>query len=135
MQKIDVTISWSGNNYCAGTGNVNGVVIVTHKTLVGVKSAFVDSFKFHIDGSIADGDKLPEYIVDGDYEFDYKMEVSALLHSLDGIITRSAIARVTGINERQLGHYASGLRNPRPEQRYKIITGIHNIGNELSTVV
>ena len=29
-----------------------------------------------------------------------------------------------GINERQIGHYTSGHRTPRPQQREKIITGI-----------
>jgi hypothetical protein len=134
MEKVIVNISWSGNNYCAGA-EINGVVFCTNKTLNGVKSEFVDMFKFHIDGSIADGDILSEDLVCGDYEFDFKMEISALLHSLDGIVTRSAIARVTGINERQLGHYASGIRNPRPEQRKKIIMGIHHLGNDLSAIV
>ena len=134
MEKVIVNISWSGNNYCAGA-EINGIVFCTHKTLNGVKAEFVDTFKFHILGSVADGDILSEDLVRGDYEFDFKLEVSALLHSLDGIVTRSAIARVTGINERQLGHYASGIRNPRPEQRQRIITGIHTIGNDLSTVV
>lgn len=83
---------------------------------------------------MADGDDIPAYIQQGAYEIDYKMEVSALLHSLDGIVTRSAISRFTGINERQLGHYASGFRKPRPEQAKKIILGIHNIGNVLLVV-
>jgi hypothetical protein len=134
MEKVIVNISWSGKNYCAGA-EINGMVLVTNKTLEGVKAEFADTFKFHIDGSVADGDILSEDLVRGDYEFDFKLEVSALLHSLDGVVTRSAIARVTGINERQLGHYASGFRNPRPEQRQKIIMGIHHIGSDLSSVV
>ena len=134
MEKVIVNISWSGKNYCAGA-EINGIAFCTHKTLDGVKAEFADTFKFHIGGSVADGDVLSDDLVRGNYEFDFKMEVSALLHSLDGIVTRSAIARVTGINERQLGHYASGFRNPRPEQRKKIIEGIHTIGNDLSMVV
>ncbi len=134
MEKVIVNISWSGKNYCA-SAEINGIAFCTHKTLDGVKAEFAETFRFHIDGSIADGDVISKDLVRGDYEFNYKMEISALLHSLDGIVTRSAIARVTGINERQLGHYASGIRNPRPAQRQKIIKGIHNIGNELTMVV
>ena len=51
------------------------------------------------------------------------------------VITRSAIARVTGINEKLIGHYASGYRNPRKKQRDKIINGIHAISMELASVV
>jgi len=45
------------------------------------------------------------------------------------------LARVTGINGRLLGHYATGRRNPRPAQRQRIIDGIRKIGAELSNVV
>jgi len=45
------------------------------------------------------------------------------------------LARVTGINERLLGHYATSHRNPRPAQRQRIIDGIRKIGAEISNVV
>jgi len=137
MEKINVSISWSGNNYGASAQGdcLNGIVVAKHKTLEGVKKAFESALQFHIEGCLQDGDKLPEWLVSGDYEIEYIPEVSALLHSLDGILTRSAIARVSGINERQIGHYASGHRTPRRQQREKIITGIHKISRELAMVM
>ncbi|MEI7504171.1 MAG: helix-turn-helix transcriptional regulator [Paludibacter sp.] len=134
MERIEVKISWSGNNYCAGSGAVGGVVLSTHKTFEGVKVAFADTFEFHVKGCLADGDQLPDYIQQGNYEFDFKLEMSALLHNLDGIITRAALARKSGINEKQLGHYMTGHRNPRPAQQQKIINAIHNIGQEFLSV-
>ena len=53
----------------------------------------------------------------------------------DGILTRAALAKVTGINQRQLGHYAQGIRTPRPQQREKIIQGFHKLGQEFLSVV
>jgi len=137
MEKIRVSISWSGNNYCAEAHSeeLNGIVISTYKTLEGVKNELQSALQFHIDGCLQDGDKLPEWLVSGNYEIEYITEISALLHSLDGILTRSAIARVSGINERQIGHYASGHRSPRPLQRKKIINGIHKISKELAMVM
>jgi hypothetical protein len=137
MERIEVQISWSGNNYCATASGerINGCVVATNKTLDGVKEEFKEAIEFHIEGSLHDGDILPEWLSKGEYELDYVFDVSALLHSLDGIITRAAISRATGINERQLGHYASGFRNPRPQQRNKIIKGINNIGKELISVM
>ncbi|NCA84966.1 MAG: XRE family transcriptional regulator [Clostridia bacterium] len=135
MGKIKVFVSWSGNNYVAGTGEINGVVVTTHRTLEGVKNAFKESFEFHVDSSLADGDKLPDYIADRTYELDFELQVSALLHKLDGIVTRAALARVTGIDQRQLGHYIQGIREPRPKTRDKIIFGIHQLGKELTAVV
>jgi hypothetical protein len=61
-------------------------------------------------------------------------EISAILHRLDGIVTRTAIAQATGINAKQLGHYAMGLHNPRPAQRERIVAGIRTIGRNLIEV-
>ena len=132
MKKIKIDISWSGDNYCAGTGNINGVVIVTNKKLSGVKKDFAEALQFHIDGSIEDGDELPDFIRNKDYELDFNLQMSALLHKLDGVITRAALSRATGINERQLGHYIQGKKEPRPETQLKIRKGIKRISEELA---
>jgi hypothetical protein len=136
MEKLTVSISWSGDNYCAESHSeiLNGIVACTHKTFSGVKSEFLSTLQFHIEGCLQDGDIFPEWLTTGDYEIEYVTEISALLHSLDGILTRSAIARVSGINERQIGHYAAGIRTPRFNQRSKIINAIHKISTELSSV-
>ena len=137
MEKINVSISWSGNNYGASAQGdcLNGIVVAKHKTLEGVKKAFESALQFHIEGCLQDGDILPDWLVSGKYVLDYVLSISALLHSLDGLLTRSAVARVSGINERQIGHYASGHKTPRPQQREKIINGIHTISRELASVV
>ena len=133
MKKIIVNISWSDNNYCAGV-EYFGLVVATNKSLEKLYAEIASAFDFHIKGCAADGDPIPSSILKGNYKFEYKFELSALLHRLDGIVSRAAIARATGINERQIGHYAAGLHNPRPEQRKRILDGIHSIGKELLSV-
>jgi predicted RNase H-like HicB family nuclease len=133
MEKIHVKIGWSGDNYScvAEHSALNGVILVTGKTLDEIKEDFQESLQFHIEGCIQDGDKLPEWLTGGNYELCYTVEVSALIHRLDGILTRSSIARVSGIKKRQIELYASGYRVPRPQQKEKIINAIHSIGREL----
>jgi predicted RNase H-like HicB family nuclease len=133
MKKIIVNISWSDNNYCAGV-EYFGLVVATNKSLEKLYAEIASAFDFHIKGCAADGDPIPSAILKGNYKFEYKFELSALLHRLDGIVSRAAISRATGINERQIGHYAAGLHNPRPEQRKRILDGIHSIGKELLSV-
>jgi hypothetical protein len=41
---------------------------------------------------------------------------------------------MTGINQKQLQHYASGLRKPRTQQMKKIESALHQLGNELLAV-
>jgi len=138
MEKIKVLVGWCNKNYSVATDDydrLNGIVIATGATFERLKKEFESALKFHIEGCLADGDSIPEWLLNGDYEIEYELATSALLHSLDGILTRSAIARVTGINERQIGHYALGIRNPRPEKRKQIVDGIHQISRELASVV
>lgn len=132
MGIIKVQVSWS-DNYGACSDQVLGCV-ATHKTLDGVKNAYAASLGWHLNAMRADGDEIPE-ILQNDYELIFELNTQALLHYFEGVLTRSALARITGINERQLGHYATGHRNPRPEQRKKIIEGIHKIGNEFKAVI
>jgi hypothetical protein len=46
----------------------------------------------------------------------------------------AAISRVSGINQHQLSHYANGIKKPRPEQRRRIVKGLHKMGRELIAV-
>jgi len=138
MEKIKVLVGWGNKNYSATTNDydrLNGIVIATGTTFEQLQKNFESALKFHIEDCLADNDSLPEGLIRGDYEIEYELATSALLHRLDGILTRSAIARVSGINERQIGHYALGIRNPRPEKRKQIINGIHQISRELASVV
>ena len=132
MVKVKVQISWL-DNYGACSDDVLGCV-ATHKTLEGVKKAYTESLGWHLESMRTDGDEIPKAL-QGEYELEFELNVKALLHYFEGTLTRSALARVTGINERQLGHYATGHRNPRPAQRMKIIEGIHRIGTEFNSVV
>lgn len=131
-------IEWAGDNYSAGTGEINGAVMAAGKTLEAVKDNFKKGFSFHVKGSLDDGDKLPAYVVNGKYEFDYVLGASAMLHLADGLITRSAISKATGINEKQLSHYLTGHRVAKEAQIKKISAGIIEISrqiNELKAIV
>jgi predicted RNase H-like HicB family nuclease len=132
MQTITVNIDWE-NNYGAYSEEVSGCV-ATNKTLEGVKQAYIEALEFHLKGLRAEGVEIPAAI-QGKYKLDYILNVRALLHYFEGVLTRSALSRVTGINERQLGHYITGHRKPRPEQRKKIVEGLHRIGKEINSVV
>lgn len=133
MEKLKVIIGWAEGNYSASC-EVGGVVVDVNNDLEALKKSFADLLKFHIEGCVEDGDTLPQYIVNGEYELDFELQVSAILHKFDKILTRSALSRVTGINERQLGHYMSGYRKPRPEKQQQILNGIRTIGKELASV-
>ena len=132
METIKVYIDWK-ENYGAASDAVLGCV-ATHKTFEGIKQAYASALEFHLEGMRKDGDEIPK-VLQGEYTLEFELTAQALLHRIDGVITRAALARITGINEKQLGQYLTGHRNPRPAQREKIISGLHQIGKEFISVV
>jgi len=132
MEKIKVTIDWE-NNYGAASDEALGCV-ATHKTFEGVKEAYASALEFHLEGMREDNEEIPAKL-QGEYELEFEMTAQALLHHFDGIITRAALSRITGINERQLGHYMTRHRVPRLAQRRKIVDGLHRISKELAAVM
>ena len=129
MEKIRVDVQWCDKNFGASLGeNVPGAVVVTAKTYEQLLNDVPESLRFHVEGMLADGDDVPQWLRNGDYELEYNLvDTATMLHA--------AISRVTGINQHQLSHYANGLKQPRPQQRQRIVDGIHKIGRELLAVV
>ena len=129
MQKIKVIIDWD-ENFGAVSELVDGCV-ATGKTFEQVKENYASALEFHLEG--LEKVEIPAEL-SGDYELEFELTAQALLHRFDKILTRSTLSRITGINERQLGHYVSGYRNPRAEQRKKIVDAFHQLGKEFLSV-
>lgn len=136
MKKLVINISATDKNFGASLyhKDIDGVVFATGKTLEEVKQNVSEALQFHIESCLEDGDDIPEYLQQGKYEIEFDLDASALLLKVDGILTLSAISRATGINQKQLGHYRSGLKKARPQQKERIASGIKNIGKELALV-
>ncbi|MCF8358614.1 MAG: hypothetical protein K9H26_07635 [Prolixibacteraceae bacterium] len=69
-----------------------------------MKKEVIDGIAFHLEGMKEDNEPIPE-IFQGDYNLSYKWDVESLMHYYKGIFTKSALEKMTGINQRQLGHY------------------------------
>jgi predicted RNase H-like HicB family nuclease len=78
-------------------------------------------------------DVLPEQL-QGDVEVEWTFDVQSFLHYYNGIFSKSALEKITGVNQKLLGHYASGLKKPRKGQVEKIETSLHKFINDLSLI-
>ncbi|MCQ2606152.1 MAG: DNA-binding protein [Bacteroidales bacterium] len=67
-------------------------------------------------------------------EFIYVKDVQSFLEYYSDIFSKSALERMTGINQKQLHHYATGLHKPRQAQIKKIEDALHNLGKELLAI-
>lgn len=76
----------------------------------------------------------PEWMKKGQYVISYKFDAQSMLTFYKGIFTNAAFERLTGINQKQIQHYASGTKKPGPKQLEKIETAIKKLGQELQMV-
>ncbi len=132
MNTVIVDIYYTGNNYCANAPILLGCVS-TGGTLAEMKKNIKEAIGFHVETCIEDNEPIPDVFKE-EYELEFKLSVEALLVAYSDIFTKAALSRITGINQRQLWHYASGMRKPRPAQRKRIEDGLHRLGNELLSI-
>ena len=134
---IKVYVEWAEKNFSASFGdNVPGAVVIAARDINELKREVEETLRFHVEGMLDDGDEVPQWLANGEYELEYSyVSVAALIHACEPYTTIAALSRATDINQRQLSHYANGIRHPRPKQRQRIIDGLHEIGKELLSVV
>ena len=82
-----------------------------------IKQSFVD-----------DGESFTEA------EFSIEYDVASFLNYYSNILTLSGLGKITGINQRQLGHYVQGRTRPTPNTVRKIEHSLHTLSTELSQV-
>ena len=73
---------------------------------------------------------IPE-VLSSCFEIAFEFDVQSLLSIYEGIFSKSGLEKLTGINQKQLWHYAKGISKPRPEQLRKIESALHRLGSEL----
>ncbi|MCL2329171.1 MAG: DNA-binding protein [Bacteroidetes bacterium] len=67
-------------------------------------------------------------------EFEYEYDMSSFLNYYSGILSKSGLEKITGVNQKQLWHYSSGRKKPARTTIKKIQIGLHNFSKELGQV-
>jgi hypothetical protein len=130
MKKIKVVIERSADLFSAYAENVAGVTGSGDSVEEAKKSLLktIRLFKRYNTQK-----NIPE-ILKGEYELVYKFDVQSFLNYYKGVFTPAALERIAGINQKQIQHYSTGHRRPRPAQRKKIKDALHKLGQELIAV-
>ncbi|MBR5402838.1 MAG: type II toxin-antitoxin system HicB family antitoxin [Bacteroidales bacterium] len=129
MRTLHAVIERAEHNYSAYVEEVDGVGGVG-STLDEVKKSLEEGLIVLKDDCLEFGYEVPEALVD-DYKLVFRMDTKSFLQMYCKIFTKSALERLTGINQKQLWHYANGLSKPRPAQVKKIERALHQLGEEL----
>ena len=130
MEKIVITIGASSDHFGAYAENCQGI-FGAGDTADEAKENALKGLKLYCNSR--DKKDLPE-ILQGDYTIEFRYDTQSLLNYYHQIFTNAALERMTGINQKLLHHYSSGLKKPREAQRKKIETALHRLGNELLSI-
>lgn len=129
---LHVIIENAETNYSAYIEEVDGITAVG-STIDEIKQNMLESIRIYIEVCEEEGFEVPEELR-GDYEISFKMDMKSFLECYAGIFSKSGLERLSGINQKQLWHYASGRRRPRPEQALKLESALHKLGEELMAI-
>ena len=129
MNTITIIIERAENNFSAYVREVDGIT-ATGKSIDEIKASIGDAIEEFVATCKELDCEIPE-ILQGDYEINFELDVQSLLTIYEGIFTKSGLEKLTGINQKQLWHYAKGVSKPRQEQRRKIERALHRLGSEL----
>ena len=129
---LNATIECLENGYSAYIENLDGVV-ATGSTVDEIKKNLISALDDYVE-TCKELNLKPPAELTGNYQIDFSMDVKSLLALYDGIFTKSGLERLTGINQKQLWHYANGLTKPRRAQVLKIENALHRLGNELIAI-
>lgn len=132
MKKINVTVEVGKHNHSAFIELLPGCT-ATGNTLAEIKKNMSEAIAIHLNFMRKDGDSIPKEFREK-YELVFQIDLESFLALYKGIISQSALARITGINESLMRQYFSGNKKPRQAQIQKIEEGIHRLGEELISV-
>lgn len=129
MKKVHVIIEKNEDGFWAHSSNVPAINGYGETVSECKKNVFEG-----IEVAKTLGGKFNFNYKDGEYEVIFKFDVPSLLDNYKGIITNAGFERLTGINQKQMHHYATGLKKPRAAQVKKIEEGLHTLGKELLAI-
>ena len=132
MKKNVVEIFFANKNFSAHVPLLPGCVS-TGSTPDEIKFNILEAIEFHLEGMKEDGDPIPSSFK-GKYEIVFKFDTQSLLKYYKNVITGSALEKYSGINQKQLNHYANLHRKPKADQIKKIEAAFHDLGRELLAV-
>lgn len=128
MDKLTVVIVKGNDQYAAWIEEIPGIY-AAGDTVKDVK----DDLKSSIEIYKNNNKQAPEVLL-REYELIWQYDTASFLEYYSKIFSKAGLERITGINQKQLGHYASGLKKPRKPQIEKIDKAIRWLAEDLSQI-
>lgn len=128
MKQVRGTVEHSNKNLSA---YIEGApIVLVGNTLSEIEKNAAEAIELYLEDN-----SNPVEILKGEFELCFEIDIPTFLSYYSNIFTKAALSRITGINERQLWHYAAGEHKPRKKQIEKISNGIRQLSEELHSII
>ena len=126
MKTLKVQIAKVGENYNAMIDGID-YILASGDSISQIKDSIQNEIALYKETS----DPVPEEL-EGELDFEFYLNVQTFLDFYKDVFTKSGLERLSGINQKQLWHYAAGIRKPRKAQRERLENALHKLGEELT---
>lgn len=131
MRTVEVIVEHAGNNLSA---YIEGAPVITvGNDVKEIEKNMKEAVELYLE-SCKEMNIAPVEVLQGEFTLKFKIDAATFINYYSSIFTKAALSRITGINERQLWHYAAGVHKPRKQQLEKIQKGINALTEELSAI-
>ena len=130
MRKVDITINVARDGFYAAYCNDDPALFGGGNTPEEAKKELQETLAITKEIGKERSLFYPEWL-DEEYEFVTHWDIQSLLEYYTGILTPTALSRVSGIHPKQLWAYQHGLSRPRRKQIERIQAAVHKLGQEL----
>lgn len=131
MKTVEVIVEHAGNNLSA---YIEGAPVMTvGNDVKEIEKNIKEAVELYLE-SCKEMNITQVEVLQGDFTLKFKIDAATFINYYSSIFTKAALSRITGINERQLWHYAAGVHKPRKQQLEKIQKGINALTEELAAI-
>lgn len=131
MKIVEVIVEHAGNNLSA---YIEGAPVMTvGNDVKEIEKNMKEAVELYLE-SCKEMNIAPVEVLQGEFTLKFKIDAATFINYYSSIFTKAALSRITGINERQLWHYAAGVHKPRKQQLEKIQKGINALTEELAAI-
>lgn len=131
MRAVEVIVENAGDNLSA---YIEGAPVMTvGNDVKEIEKNMKEAVELYLE-SCKEMNIAPVEVLQGEFTLKFKIDAATFINYYSSIFTKAALSRITGINERQLWHYAAGVHKPRKQQLEKIQKGINALTEELAAI-
>ncbi len=133
MKKVEVTINVAKDGFLTAYCNDIPSLIGGGETPDEAISELRETLRLNKDEGKDSALLYPEWL-DEPYELAPSWDVESFLRYFGGIITPTALSKLSGIHPKQLWSYMHGRSKPRKAQVIKIENALHQLGRQLVSI-